>query len=99
MCAVGSPSVTMMICLLPPFCRPSSRRASWKPACMLVPKLHSLEGGAGSCSARDSRRAQLARVEREAHDVELVARKLAADQRVEREGDLLGGKEAAVKDH
>ena len=48
---------------------------------------HSLQYSVGSCSARE-----LARVEREPHDVELVSRELAADERVEREGHLLGGR-------
>ena len=34
--AVGSPSVTMMICLVPGW-RDRSRRLIWKPCCMLVP--------------------------------------------------------------
>ncbi len=36
MCAVGSPSVIMMICLVPARCA-SIRRASMSPCCMFVP--------------------------------------------------------------
>ena len=72
--AAGSPSVIMMICLLPPFCRPRSRE-SWKPWCMLVPMFHSVHASFGKSSALNSR------VEREAEDVQAVARELAADQR------------------
>src|SRR3990172_4722776 len=45
------------------------------------------------------RRAELARVEREADDVQTVARELAADERVERQRHLLGRQEAAVVEH
>ena len=55
--AVGSPSVIMMICFVPPW-RASMRRLSMKPCCMFVPYTKSHDTS-GSCSGLSSRATEL----------------------------------------
>ena len=85
MCAVGSPSVMTTISLLPPL-RPAEQLARDDQRVLEVRAVLELVRR----QRRDRLRLQLARVVREADDVQPIARVLRVDQRVERHRHLLG---------
>ena len=92
--AVGSPSVMTTISLLTAGLRSRMRRARSSAVLEVRAVLVAVPGQLGERARPD-----LAGVVGEADDRQVVARELGSDERVERDGDLLGGEEAAAQQH